>query len=165
MGTCSEWQMHPISWFHREPLNGRNRRVSLLAEGPGGGLISDHIAGVEPHRREPLNLPHSRPRLAPAISRQRIGIRLLQVRSKKLLYPLYRIVVRVGVIFQPMTHKSRAWSYGPQHRSIERVVNAGIHDEAHHRAITIVPGKPYVVTTFRHRLTCFCRRPVVQISY
>src|SRR4051794_14681758 len=31
MGTCSEWQLHPISWFHREPLNGRNRRNGVIA--------------------------------------------------------------------------------------------------------------------------------------
>ena len=40
MGTCSEWQLHPISWFHREPLNGRNRRNLVIGAGIDEGLQS-----------------------------------------------------------------------------------------------------------------------------
>jgi len=43
------------------PATDRNRRISPIAVRPGEGLLSDHIAGAQPWRRELVFLPHSGP--------------------------------------------------------------------------------------------------------
>ena len=43
----------------RDHANGRNRRISPVAVRPGEGLLSDHIAGAQPWRRELVFLPRS----------------------------------------------------------------------------------------------------------
>jgi hypothetical protein len=42
----------------RQAGNGRLRRISPIAVRPGEGLLSDHIAGAQPWRRELVFFPH-----------------------------------------------------------------------------------------------------------
>jgi hypothetical protein len=55
-----EWRLRTdLTRLTREHLNGRNRRISSIAVRPGEGLLSDHIAGAQPWRRELVFLVES----------------------------------------------------------------------------------------------------------
>ena len=49
------------SRFQRGTANRRNWRISPTPARPGDGLLSDHIAGVRPVRRERVFMPRRRP--------------------------------------------------------------------------------------------------------
>ena len=69
--------MGQTSPFRGEGRKVRNRRVSPVEAHSGDRLLSQHIAGIQPCRREPLFVPHTCRSQSPSGSAQLAGRRPL----------------------------------------------------------------------------------------